>query len=221
MPTWNDLLADERYIRRYPDGAFYRFMDKTDGLQLAGEVNAWDLCCGAGRHTVAMASQGWHVYASDGSENGLAEAKRWVAAGGLADRVDFRLADMTESPWPDLSFHAVVCWDAMYHNTVAATKLVVANVRERLAPGGVFFGTLASTKSWKYGHGEQVEPGTYIANVGADIGALHHFYDEAEVRDLFQGFDIRILAETSFVEDDRKLNPIGSASWTFLVRKGI
>ncbi|MYW01131.1 class I SAM-dependent methyltransferase [Streptomyces sp. SID3343] len=222
MTDWNQLLTDEQFIARHPEGNFYRFLGKVEDLHSVRPLRAWDLCCGAGRHTVAMAHRGWEVYASDGAETGIEETVRWSTSEGLEKRVRTAVADMVECPWPNIDFHAVVSWDAIHHNTVDKTRRTVENVLAHLVPGGLFLGSVAGDKAWKNGHGEEIEPGTFIADVGADIGATHHFYTLAEVEALLEGFEIAVVGEyMRYAKDDRQLNPFGSTTWRFVARRPV
>lgn len=219
MADWNELFTDEAHIKRAPEGAFYKWASTVESLFSGETIRAWDLCCGAGRHTVAMARRGWDVHASDIAETGIAETRSWL------DRFDLdahlAVADMTDMPWHEQSFHAVISWDSIHHNTVANIRTAVAHVREHLVPGGLFIGTIKSDKAWSANSGEEVEPGTRRKNVGSDAGVLHHFFNEDELRALFDSFDYIALAEKvmDYKEYDRALNPFGFTTWAFCLRK--
>lgn len=215
MAEWNTLFTDETHIKRAPEGAFYRWASTVESLQSQRPIRAWDLCCGAGRHTVAMARRGWEVYASDIAETGIAETRSWLDRQDLTAHL--AVADMTETPWPQTRFHAVISWDAIHHNTVDNIATTVANVHRQLLPGGWFIGTIKSDKAFSAERGREVEPGTRVKDVGSDAGVLHHYFGEDELRTLFAGFDYIALAEKvmDYKEYDRELNPFGFTTWAF------
>jgi SAM-dependent methyltransferase len=64
-----------------------------------------DLCCGAGRHAIALAARGFLVTAVDRTPQYLTEGRRRAAAAGV--RVDFRQADARTYREPG-SFDAVI-----------------------------------------------------------------------------------------------------------------
>jgi tellurite methyltransferase len=84
--TW-----DERYTRgKYSAAEPHRIL-----TALVKELNAGtalDLACGAGRHAVFLAENGFHVTAVDNSAAGIKIAKKRAAESGV--EIDFRLADL-------------------------------------------------------------------------------------------------------------------------------
>ncbi|WP_422647339.1 class I SAM-dependent methyltransferase [Actinoalloteichus caeruleus] len=219
MADWNTLFTDEAHIKRAPEGAFYKWTSTVESLHPERPIRAWDLCCGAGRHTVAMARRGWDVHASDISETGITEARAWLDRWELDAHL--AVADMTEMPWPERSFHAVISWDSIHHNTVANIRTAVANVYEHLVPGGLFIGTIKSDKAFSADRGREIEPGTRIKDVGSDAGVIHHYFGEDELRQLFRDFEYIALAEKvmDYKEYDRQLNPFGFTTWAFCLRR--
>lgn len=218
---WNTLLADEAHIKRVPEGPFHKWAATVESTFDERPIRAWDLCCGAGRHTIAMAERGWDVAASDIAETGIAETRAWLDRRELTARL--AVADMTDMPWPGQSFHAVLSWDAIHHNTVANIRTAVTTVYEHLVPGGLFLGTIKSDKAFSADRGREIEPGTRIKDVGSDAGVLHHYFDEPELRELFAGFEFLALAEQvmDYKEYDRQRNPFGFTTWAFcLARPG-
>ncbi|MDQ1603458.1 MAG: hypothetical protein QOE01_1303 [Actinomycetota bacterium] len=67
--------------------------------QLIAEVSglppgtALDVGCGEGGDVIWLARRGWRVTGADFSANGLARAGRHAEGAGVADRIDWRLAD--------------------------------------------------------------------------------------------------------------------------------
>ena len=158
MPDWNELFTNEKNIKKIPESVVYRFALSMEDLIEERPLRIWDLCCGAGRHTVALARMGYKVYASDNSANALFLTHKWLEEMGL--HAVFEESDMTVCPWPEVTFHGVVSWDALHHNTLDGIKKAIDEVHEYLVPGGLFLGTLKSTKSDSYGLGKQIEPDT-------------------------------------------------------------
>jgi ubiquinone/menaquinone biosynthesis C-methylase UbiE len=89
-----------------------------------------DLGCGTGRPIAShIASLGHHVTGVDGSEAMLAIVRerlpdhRWLHG----KMEDFELAD---------TFHAVVCWDSLFHLPRQHYQPVIAKIHRWLVPGG-------------------------------------------------------------------------------------
>ena len=58
---------------------------------------ALDLACGAGRHALYLAESGWRVVAVDASAEGIALLVREATRRGVAERIEARVVDLTES----------------------------------------------------------------------------------------------------------------------------
>lgn len=65
MPTWNDLYLEKNNIPVIPQVEVYRFVKKLENQFVGTRLTIWDLCCGAGRHTVFLSKLGFNVYGSD------------------------------------------------------------------------------------------------------------------------------------------------------------
>jgi SAM-dependent methyltransferase len=193
MPTWNELFLDGSHVAKYPEADVQKFVSMLERQFAERPLRLWDVCCGAGRHTVAVAGRGHEVYASDGAPNGVERTRTWLAEAGL--RAAVAVADMTICPWEQASFHGAFSWDAIHHNTVANIDKAIGVIFDRLVPGGLFMGTLKSTKADSCGVGREIEPHTFVAEEGHESGVLHHHFDEKSIRALFRDWEILILAE--------------------------
>ncbi len=222
MADWDTLFAQGRCIARFPQQEVLRFVALLESVFSERPLRVWDLCCGAGRHTLALASRGVDTFASDSAPNGIARTQASLSENGLSATLE--IADMTTCPWTGMRFHGVVSWDALHHNRSAEIGRAVAMVRESLGPRGLFLATLKSTKAESFGLGRRVEPKTFIRDEGCEAGVPHHFFDESEVRALFAGWELLILVEQ--LEDYRErgeeffeINPFAYTFWGILARK--
>jgi SAM-dependent methyltransferase len=77
-------------------------------LRERGVKHVLDLGCGVGRHVLFLASQGFQVWAIDGSANGIEFARKEAERQGL--KIDFRQGDMTELPYKSDSVEYVLAW---------------------------------------------------------------------------------------------------------------
>lgn len=223
MTTWNDLFMDEKNIKRAPEPEVYRFIVSLEKSFAERPLRIWDLCCGAGRHTIAMARLGHEVYASDKAPNAVALTRQWLAEMKL--RAQVQLADMTVCPWPKVTFHGLISWDALYHNTLGNIRRAIDEIYTRLVPSGLFIGTFKSTKADLYGKGEEIEPDTFVCpQRWGEKNIPHHHFDESGIRDLFKKWELVSLAEQviTYVErgtDFIDYNPFPYTTWGVLARK--
>ena len=222
MPTWNELFLDQANIDEAPGAEIYRFVVLLEKLFSERPLRLWDLCCGAGRHTVLMTSMGHKVYASDNAPNAIDLTRKWLAKLHLWTEVE--LADMIDCPWQDISFHGVVSWNAIHHNTLDNIQKAIDTVYRQLIPGGLFVASIMSTKADGYGKGRQVEAQTFVEDDGFEARVPHHYFDETSLRALLAKWELLSLAEqvVTYVEQGENFleyNPFGYTKWLVLARK--
>ncbi len=222
MVTWNELFLDDKYIAALPQPEVYTFVKKLEGIFPERPLSIWDLCCGAGRHTVLMSRMGHRVYASDASENGIDHTQKWLENNGLM--AELKVSDMTVYPFNSVKFHGVICWDAVHHNTVENINKAITVVYNSLITDGMFMVTLLSTKGRAYGYGNEIEKNTFTRTNGAEAGVPHHYFDELEIRELFKQWKIVILAEQvyTYLETEAnyyETNPFPYTKWNVIVQK--
>lgn len=191
MPTWNELFTQEEYRWTGPHRLVVQLAERLQGHPGA---HILDLGCGAGRHLVYLASLGFAVQGMDLAVNGLR-----AAAGGLKDaKVSAGLlqADMTALPYAGETFDALVSVHVIFHNPAALLQRTMDEIFRVVKPGGLVFLTFNSTRSYRYGRGTELEPGTYIPDVGGDAGIPHHFSDLADLSRLLARFQVQKVEHT-------------------------
>lgn len=108
MAEWYELSFGEDYLLVYKhrdaQGAKQEVHRMIGWLQLAAGAKVLDLCCGMGRHSLALAEVGYKVTGVDLSEVLLREAKRLDAE----DQITWHQADMRRLPLQNGEFDAVV-----------------------------------------------------------------------------------------------------------------
>jgi cyclopropane fatty-acyl-phospholipid synthase-like methyltransferase len=222
MVTWNQLFLDEKNRAKAPESEVYKFVTLLEKLFSERPLRLWDVGCGAGRHTVLIASLGHKVYASDNAPNAIDLTQNWLAEMNL--HAEIKLSDMTVCPWREVEFHGAISWNAIYHNTKNNIRKTIDQIHSRLVPGGLFIGTLKSTKADSYGSGQEIEPHTFVADDGLEKGILHHYFDETSIRDLFKKWELISLAEQVITYKERgenflEYNPFPYTIWGVLAGK--
>ena len=224
MPTWEDLFSEGRLIEDQPQHEALKFAVRLESVFTERPLRVWDLCCGAGRHTEALAAGGHAVFSSDVSPTGVQLTRERLDEQKLSARL--AVSDMTICPWPNQRFHGVLSWDALHHNTIDSIRRTVSTVHDHLFPGGHFLLTLKSTKADSFGKGDEIEPGTYVRDDGHESGVPHHFFGESEVRELFRGWTLLVVVEQimdyrvrgpAFLED----NPFAYTLWGILAQREV
>ena len=174
-------------------------------LGLTAESRLLDLACGSGGPTLRIARKsGCRVVGVDQHEAGIATATAEAARLGLSDRAEFLTGDAAATlDFPDGSFDAVTCFDAINH--LPDRKRVLAEWRRVLRPGGrlLFTDPIVLTGP--------------VSNREAAIRASIGFF-------LFvpPGLDETLLAETGFTVErveDRTPNMAANAGGWFRARQ--
>ena len=222
MPTWDELFKVKKNILDFPQTEVMKFVNRLESTFDRRPLSIWDLCCGAGRNSVAIARVGHEVYSSDVSPTGVANLQSWLSSENL--QCETHICEMSENPWKKHDFDGVFCWDALHHNTIWNIKATVGMVHDSLTNGGQFMASLLSIKSGQHYKGKQIERNTFIDDQGLESGVPHHYFDHEEIIELFKDWKICILAEITvdYIETENefyKNNPFPYTKWNILVMK--
>ncbi len=169
----------------------------ADSLKDQGSVRVLDLGCGAGRHTLFLAKDGFQVTGLDVSETALKELQTRVDKANLKN-VALVKHEMLELPFVDEYFDAVVSTNVLHHGTAAEIKQTLGELFRIMKEGAAGFIITLSKQDFRYGDGEKIGPDTYRFTEGDEKGIVHHFFDEKELRFFFNRFEIVTLNEELF-----------------------
>ncbi len=222
MPSWDELFKDKENIMDFHQTEVLKFVKRLESHYEKRPLSIWDLCCGAGRNSIAIAEIGHSVYSSDVSPTGVNNLKKLLETKRY--HCETAVCDMSVNPWQKNDFDGVFCWDALHHNTIGNIKSTVDMIYRSLSDRGLFMASLVSTKSGHHDKGRQIEPNTFVQDQGLESGVPHHYFDEEEIRILFQDWKICILAEivVNYVEAEKefyKNNPFPYTKWNILAMK--
>jgi SAM-dependent methyltransferase len=188
---WDKAYKNEPYEEKEPHPGV---VDLQEILQANDVHSILDLGCGDGRHLVHLAGKGFRVFGLDLSFQGLLRSRQWLAEEGHPARLV--QADAVALPWTDGSFDALISIQVLNHNLFEDIRRTANEIRRVLRPGGLLFITVAKAPPhdrWYSGKYEQVEPGTFVPQVGFESGVAHHFFTEGELRILLGDFVIQEL----------------------------
>jgi 2-polyprenyl-3-methyl-5-hydroxy-6-metoxy-1,4-benzoquinol methylase len=72
------------------------------------EATILDAGCGEGRNSIYLAKQGFRVHDIDIASPAIETGKRWVESEGPIEMVNFGVGDVTELPYEDGFFDAII-----------------------------------------------------------------------------------------------------------------
>jgi tellurite methyltransferase len=134
-------------LREQLGGIDIYLLDQLLKGRLTPDMSLLDAGCGGGRNLVYFLREGYRVFAVD--ENPQAVAQVRALAAELAPELppeSFQVSDLSEIPFPDERFDAVIC-SAVLHfaRDEAQFGRMLGEMWRVLKSGGLFFARLAST----------------------------------------------------------------------------
>ena len=183
---WDQLHESVRFQPKYPNESVIRFVKMN--FPDSKETKIMDLGCGAGRHVVFLASEGYSVTGVDLSKTGLDRTGVWLKAAGLhAELVE---ATVTDLPIPSDSFDGVISYGVILYLSFDDIKRAISEIHRVLKTGGKAFVMVRSTKDMRFGEGTEIESNTFKiqGNDTNEEGMIMHFFTEDEIRELFHMF---------------------------------
>lgn len=216
--VWATLHSQARYRPRYPSEPVIRFAM----TQFPSEPDArrrtriLDLGCGAGRHTIFLAREGFQVYGTDISETGLTFTCALLASEGLSAKL--QQASMDRQPFRAGSFDGIVAHGVLSYNDRQGFEATAAEMFRLLRKGGRALVVTRTTADYRFGRGKRVDAYTFLLETPetSEAGMINHFLDEARAREVFASFRIveLDLTETS-VENRQRID----SDWIILLEK--
>lgn len=195
MPTWNELFTEKNNRWEQP---FETVTDLVNDKTLSSKSCILDLGCGAGRHLKYLNQNHIPVVGMDLSWNGLSYSKSLLMHDRY--RADLTQADMSDPlPYKTGCFDGVISIHVIFHNPLAKLQLTLSEIWRVLKPGGFALITFNSIYSYRFGKGLELEPGTWVPDLGVDKGIPHHFSsfeDLAMLMKEFKVLQVKLLERT-------------------------
>lgn len=184
----------------------------ADLLDASRRRRVLDIGCGLGRHAVYLAARGFAVTAVDNAPAAIAACQQNLSEAGLAATVV--PMEMTDLHSLDGEFDGAAAVMVIHHARRATLARIIADITQKLAPGGLFVWETATPKHFHCGRGEEIEPGTWVDPDHPEGPIPHHYATEEEVRGLLGQYDILSMHEHEFREGtDSRFH------WRVLARK--
>jgi ubiquinone/menaquinone biosynthesis C-methylase UbiE len=139
---WWDGYFDERFIDIYrdfltPERTEREIQGLREMTMLEPGAEVLDVACGWGRHSIALAREGFRVTGVDWSETLLARARKRADAAGV--QVEWVRGDMRELPWHGRFDAVLSLYSSLgYFLSDADDLRVLHGAAAALKPGGTF-----------------------------------------------------------------------------------
>jgi SAM-dependent methyltransferase len=213
---WDDLHRDVRFMPVYPNDKVVAWVFRNFPRERARDYALLDLGCGAGRHALFMAKEGYRVTACDFSCAGLHETQRRAAQSGVTITTICCEADSLDLRGDRDLFDGVVCYGVLNYLPHARFLRAIGEIRRVLKPGGKAFVVTRSTDDSRCDAARKLGPCTYevpVLGAGAasrvEEGMQMTFVGRDEVRSAFAAFEQLVIDRSSitsgggsFTDDD-------------------
>lgn len=109
----------------------------TRQLPLPDYQQVLDLCCGQGRHALALSRRGYQVTGLDRDEAAITEARQ--RAREAAQDIAYIVGDMLHlDRWPDEYAAILSMWQSFGYFDEATNKVLLSQIHQKLTPTGRF-----------------------------------------------------------------------------------
>jgi ubiquinone/menaquinone biosynthesis C-methylase UbiE len=139
-----------------------------------------DAGCGNGRYLLPL-SKRYHAIGIDVSMNALLKARSYLDMSGQC--AECIASTITDLPFPDRSFDAVICYGVLQHLLESERKLAAKEFQRVLKPSGVLFIEVFGTEDMRFG-GHEIEHNTFLRKGGI----IYHYFTEQELTSMLSGF---------------------------------
>ncbi|MSP16345.1 MAG: class I SAM-dependent methyltransferase [Myxococcales bacterium] len=211
---WDELHEQPRFCPVYPHEKVVAFTFRSFPRDRAGSFRILDVGCGAGRHAIFLASEGYRVVALDYSARGVDETARRAGAAGLT--IETCVAEADTLPYADGSFDGVVCYGVLCYLPWERKAQAIRELHRVLVPGGKAFVMTRSTEDSRFRGAEPLGHRTFrLRDLGdgapssAESGMLMSAMTRDDAHELFGAFGEVVVnrstiesAEGAFIDDD-------------------
>ena len=208
---WENLHKQSRFRPKYPNELVVQYVFRN--FNRDGKNKILDLGCGAGRHVFFMGCENIVPYGLDISQPGVDYTRQLLSDSGMKDYCkNIVCADFQSIPFECNFFDGIISFGSLYYSDLSGIKKAIDEMHRILKPGGKILIVVRGFQDYRYGAGETIEKNTFIirydnekACANAENGMIMHFFDKAELYELFKEFTTITIEETFETSNNGKL----------------
>ena len=200
-PVWEEVFKQQTW-GKYPSLDFIRFIARNFYQSKDRKsLKILEVGCGPGANLWYMAREGFTVYGIDGSKTAISQARKRLNQECPGWSGELRIGDITELPFDDSFFDAVVDFEAIYCNSFDNSKIIYSELARVTRKGGKLFTQTFATDCWGDKTGEKA--GIHSAWIVSEGPLLNkgyaRFTEYEEIEELTGGFstnEVELLTRT-------------------------
>lgn len=187
---WNALHSEKRFRPRYPEDDIVRWLFSN----MSPNAVVLDDGCGAGRHVILLAENGYVPYGIDYSENGVKYTRELLTECNYEKYTDnITVASCDELPYEDDFFDGLISFGVLYYLDDSKIGAAVNEIYRVLKKGGKAIVVVRSKEDYRYIPDDNIQSNTINVDDdslsgNAENGMAEHFFSREEIVDLFQAF---------------------------------
>ncbi len=206
---WENLNSETRHQTRYPVESVIRFVKKN----FVTGSRILDDGCGAGRHVVFLAEEGYEPYGVDITGSGVLCTQNRLTDSGYARFTDnIFVSGSEELPFADRYFDGVISFGVLYYLKKDMIKKAIDELYRVLKHGGKALLHIRTVDDYRFDrdsiadddtHGCYINENDNNRSASKESGMFMHFFDKQEVLELCREFkSITVNTEMWYHEND-------------------
>lgn len=214
IDTWNSIYQEGRSLLIYPDETIVSFLKQNTKNIKSG----FDIACGAGRHTFLMSDFGIKAKGIDSSIAAVrfANDKAKKERNKTVQFENSTISDFEVSEQVDL----VIMWGLYHYLSKSDQVRSLEIIKDVLNEGGVFLGTIRSTKDSRFEGSKKISETNYLVDyfdkeTNRPKQTIMQFFNEEQVVGLLEKHFKNIVLGHRCIEPIGKL---GTKSCHWLIK---
>ena len=168
--VWETIFSSRSW-GRYPAEDLIRFVVReVGGKPDRTRLKALELGCGPGANLWLLANEGIPFDAIDGSSSAVAQAKARLTEEKPGWRGRIEVGNFCELPDDFRGYDFVLDSEAIYCNDFDESRTLIADIHDRLIPGGALWSRTFAPGTWGVESGERIGENYWLANEGPMAG---------------------------------------------------